>query len=46
MHKVYRSPERATVYHIKNILENQGIECSVLGEHRGVAVGGIVPLYA
>jgi hypothetical protein len=46
MEKVYSSPERTMVYHIKNILENRGIESTVFGEHRGVAVGGIAPLDA
>jgi hypothetical protein len=46
LQRVYSSPERTMVYHIKNILGNNGIERTVLGEHRGVAVGGIAPLDA
>jgi hypothetical protein len=34
------------VYHVKSILENHGIESTVHGEYRGVAVGGIAPLDA
>ncbi|MGV8073929.1 MAG: DUF2007 domain-containing protein [Syntrophobacteraceae bacterium] len=46
MQKVYSSPDRATVYRIKSTLEDNGIEITVLGEDRGVAVGGIAPLDA
>jgi anaerobic ribonucleoside-triphosphate reductase len=46
MQRVYSSPERSMVYHLKNILENHGIESTVLGEYRGGVVGGVAPLDA
>lgn len=44
MKRVYSSQVRSTADYVKNILEQQGIPCTVTGEYLGVAIGEIPPI--
>ena len=43
MTKVYTAPSVQFIYHLKNVLENYGIECVVIGENRCIGIGEIPP---
>lgn len=42
--KVYTSPDLPMVGHIKNILESQGIACTIQKQYSSAAVGDIPPI--
>jgi rubrerythrin len=44
MKKVYSSQDRLMVGHVKNILENEDIECFIKNEYLTSAVGEIPPI--
>ena len=46
MKKVYTSEDRLMVYHLKNLLENQGIDCAVQNDGLSSVVGQIPTLIA
>lgn len=46
MVRVYSSPNAGMVHLAKHLLENNGIECVVRGEHLAAAAGGIAPIDA
>jgi len=44
--KVYTSEDRLMVYHLKNLLENQGIKCAVKNDNLSSVIGDIPLLIA
>jgi hypothetical protein len=46
MRKVYSSPNAAIARHVANVLEDEGIDAVVFGEHLSSAVGGVPPVEA
>ena len=46
MKEIYSSPDLTLIYHLKNVLETQGIESMVQGQDRVGALGGIAPVDA
>lgn len=46
MVRVYSSPNEGMVHLAKHLLEGDGIECIVRGEHLAAAVGGVAPIDA
>ncbi len=46
MQRIYSHVNPAMVHHVKNVLDNHGIESEVRGEHLVGAIGGIAPIDA
>ena len=44
MKKVYSSPDTLFLGHLRNLLENEGIPCTVLKEHLTGILGGLPPI--
>ncbi|MEX0772197.1 MAG: DUF2007 domain-containing protein [Balneolales bacterium] len=46
MLNVYSSPVSMMAYHVKNLLEQNDIECTIKGEQLTSAIGGVAPIDA
>jgi hypothetical protein len=46
MQRIYSAPDSTLVHLAKHVLENEGIECVVTGEHLASAAGGVAPVDA